>query len=496
MPASKLIGKSLIVDSSAKNRQVLINLFTHWGSKDIDEANTADTAIANISLAEDSKVPYDFVITSASMQRDGAPLAEYLVNTHGSRVIHLADDKDLPIAEHPLLHCLNKPISQVQLYQCIKGVSELKSSQAPSPSSGDAHTDMAESEDWHFNGAKLLVIDDNETNRALAAEILTMAGCQCDCREDGLQALEAVQAKKYDVVLMDIQMPVMDGLTAARAIRALGGEYTDLPIIAMTAHALTRDREKSFAAGMNAHVTKPIDTDILFSTLAQWIKVSSEAPAKLNQQSESAEQEPIPDLPGFDLHASLERVRGNWKLLKKLLIDFGRIHQDAFATLSQYLSDNDLEKAKVLTHTIKGSGANMGAMALSAAAAAIESSCKKNHRDEAIEYLETFKDVFTQVMTSIGTLVAITDENDVATEEFQDSNTVDNGAIYSELTQIQKYLNTDLGMAQDGLKSLKQLCSKSMYLEKVTKLEVAFQNFDMTLVSDEISQWLVDISQI
>lgn len=493
------MGKALIVDSSATLRRALMHIFSHWG-EDIHEADSAEAALADLDLNQGTNHPYSIVITSDSLNYSGTLFAEHLLNhsDHGRlKIIYFSSNGSPRISAHPSLRQFSFPVSQAKLYQCLRGRTDIE---LPQASRAYAETEAVESdtapnEDWSFHGAKLLVVDDNETNRALAAEILTMVGCECDWCEDGLRALEAVQAKDYDVVLMDIQMPVMDGLTAARAIRALGDKYTDLPIIAMTAHALTTDREKSFAAGMNAHVTKPIDTDVLFSTLSQWISSSPQIRPEADQQTALPEQDTIPNLPGIELKDSLERVRGNWTLLKNLLIDFGRIHKQAFEELSRYLSENDLEKAKSLSHTLKGSGANIGTIELSREAAAIEAACQENDQAKAITLLESFASAFRQAMNSIATLNTEEDESSDKPKGFNNSATIDTASIRQALKHIQDHLNTDLGLAQDGLKSLRKLCEEPTHAEKVTKLEVTFQTFDLELANDEIIQWLADISE-
>ncbi|MDR2406441.1 MAG: response regulator [Deltaproteobacteria bacterium] len=128
-------------------------------------------------------------------------------------------------------------------------------------------------------GAKILLVEDNEVNQLVASKILGNAGMQVSIATDGAKAVEMVQKDKYQLVLMDIQMPVMDGLTATKKIRELG--YTDLPIVAMTAHAMSSDRELSLQAGMNDHVNKPINIAELFNTLVKWIQPNAMNPKKV-----------------------------------------------------------------------------------------------------------------------------------------------------------------------------------------------------------------------
>ena len=189
-----------------------------------------------------------------------------------------------------------------------------------------------------LEGARVLLVEDNELNQQVAMEILAGAGMIVSLAGNGQEALDAVQANRYDAVLMDVQMPVMDGYTATRIIRR-DLRFKDLPIIAMTAHAMAGDQEKSAAAGMNDHVTKPIDPKQLYAVLARWISASpppaeeTRAPEMIPPDADgkalddsapiSAEAQPFPDaLEGFDLMAGLSRLQGNKALYRKLLTGF------------------------------------------------------------------------------------------------------------------------------------------------------------------------------
>jgi PAS domain S-box-containing protein len=126
----------------------------------------------------------------------------------------------------------------------------------------------------HLKGKEILLVEDNEVNQIVASGILRKAGLTVKVAGNGLKAVEMIQAEPFDLVLMDIQMPEMDGLEAAKTIRALGGQYSTVPIVAMTAHAMSGDKELSLQSGMNAHVNKPIDVKELFSTIAKWLPAS------------------------------------------------------------------------------------------------------------------------------------------------------------------------------------------------------------------------------
>jgi HPt (histidine-containing phosphotransfer) domain-containing protein len=181
---------------------------------------------------------------------------------------------------------------------------------------------------------------------------------------------------------MDVQMPVMDGYSATQAIRNLKPEIRSVPIIAMTAHAMAGDADKSLQAGMNDHVTKPIDPDRLFATLQKWIKPHGNR-ARIQpvlvevKPSESAGDPPREDalpesLPGFDLRAGLKRLGGNRRLYRKLLLDFAADYIGAAADIREAVAAGDFERAHRLVHNLKGLAGNLAATELQAAAVNLE----------------------------------------------------------------------------------------------------------------------------
>jgi CheY-like chemotaxis protein len=265
-----------------------------------------------------------------------------------------------------------------------------------------------------IRGARILLAEDNEINQQVAKEILEGAGLVVSLADDGRQAVNMVKENHYDAVLMDIQMPVMDGYQATKAIRKWEGgmrnkigkdtdsksEIRDpkskiegLPIIAMTAHAMAGDEEKSLQAGMNGHVTKPIDPDHLFATLQKWIQPTDKhAPirpaATLGAKEaviETVSQKPeLPDsLPGFDLAEGLNRLQGNQKLYRKLLLDFGAKYTAVTAEIRNALNNGDLKQTHSLIHNLKGLAGNLAASELQAAAVEMEKLVKGDQKKAA-----------------------------------------------------------------------------------------------------------------
>jgi PAS domain S-box-containing protein len=229
-----------------------------------------------------------------------------------------------------------------------------------------------------IQGARILLVEDNEINQQVAKEMLEKAGFVINIAEDGQQAVTAVEKESYDLVLMDIQMPVMDGYEATKAIRN-NPQFKDLPILAMSASAMTQDREESLSVGMNDHVAKPIELQQLFAALLKWIKPGEREvnPGIRQKDLGNREEVDLPDeLPGINIKTGLSRVGGNKKLYQDLLIKFHRDFQDNTEQISKALDEKDKELAQRLAHTVKGVAGNIGAEDVQMAAEVVETNIK------------------------------------------------------------------------------------------------------------------------
>jgi two-component system sensor histidine kinase/response regulator len=253
-----------------------------------------------------------------------------------------------------------------------------------------------------IQGASILVAEDNEFNQQIAVELLTDAGFKVEIAENGRKVIEMLDKRLYDIVLMDMQMPVMDGVTATREIRK-DERFKDLPILAMTANVMDTDIEKCREAGMGDHIGKPIDPDELFAKLLKWIKPRQidetqetiappeKAPEAEKEKPTPAKQGDLPDIPGLDTNLGLKRVMGKkafyLDMLKKYIDNQGQ----APVQIRQSLDADDYGTAERQAHTAKGVSGNIGATELQGMAAALEKAIKeKSPRDEIGALLETF----------------------------------------------------------------------------------------------------------
>jgi CheY-like chemotaxis protein len=336
----------------------------------------------------------------------------------------------------------------------------------------------------HIRGACVLLVEDNEINQQVAREIIEGAGLNVDLATNGQEAINAVKENSYDAVLMDVQMPVMDGYTATKAIRKWEGgmrnEGNDpIPIIAMTAHAMAGDKEKSLQAGMNDHVTKPIDPDDLFAALLRWIGPGErEASGVVAPERSRKETEPFPDeLPGISIASGLKRVGGNKKLYRKLLSQYRASQEDAVEKIRAALQGGDVETATRLAHTVKGVSGNLGAEALYHVSAALEKAIKEGDGDSLDEQIETFASHLQPVMEGIKALEKKRSGGDEPEMPTGDG-TVDREAVKVLLQEMAQLLDSDLIEAMNRLEALRQHLRHSEVREAFEQLEGYVEGFD------------------
>jgi CheY-like chemotaxis protein len=236
-----------------------------------------------------------------------------------------------------------------------------------------------------INGARILLVEDNELNQEVATELLRDAGFVVDLVENGRIALDKISSAEYDIVLMDMQMPVMDGVTATREIRKQE-RFRDLPVVAMTANAMQGDRDRCFAAGMNDHIAKPIEPEDLWKALLKWIKprYSTSAAAEANSLAMQDTVLP-PAIDGLDMANGLRRVLGKKPLYLSMLRKFVAGQKSVIEEILMALEDNDWDTAERLAHTHKGVAGNIGATSLQQLAENLETAIRERCPREEVD---------------------------------------------------------------------------------------------------------------
>jgi CheY-like chemotaxis protein len=264
-------------------------------------------------------------------------------------------------------------------------------------------------------GAEILLVEDNEINQQVAGELLEQAGFHVEIANHGQEAIDKLQEKTYDCVLMDVQMPIMDGYTATRKLRE-DGRFSEVPILAMTANATVEDRQLSLDAGMNDHIAKPINPQILFGALLQWIPHGErELPESLQDAVSEADQAVLPDLPGIDTRDGLERLGGNVGSYLRLLQKFADNQQEAIAAIKQAFAGGDGEQSVRLAHTLKGVAGNIGAAQLQESAAELEATLKAGPADLPASLLDGTGKELDRVIGLIRKATGDDEKSDAAT---------------------------------------------------------------------------------
>lgn len=329
----------------------------------------------------------------------------------------------------------------------------------------------------HIKGAHVLLVEDNAINQLVAMEILKKAGIVVSVANNGEEAVTMFKQFAYDAILMDVQMPVMDGFAATRAIRGIESEMplrherpdvgsqngvvekrdrpAEIPIIAMTAHAMKGDREKCISEGMNDYVTKPIDIDKLFKVLGRWMRKDvktvspDEGPAGIEV---SAPEEDLPrGLPGIDMESALRRLDGNKRLFKDLLLEFKRDYAGVLDDLRGALRIGDIEAAQRIAHTIKGVAGNLSAKDLMAASGSLEIGI----RDGNMEDMDLLMERFEQGIHVIFDAAQLLEDKEGRTVQ-ADKTHMETPTLANELNKLAGMLRAQDMDAEDCLESVKQ----------------------------------------
>ncbi|MBC9249740.1 diguanylate cyclase [Pseudomonas alcaligenes] len=384
--ADELLGmRVLVVDDNASAREILSGMARNFGLE-VDVAEGGSMALRMLAEAGTRQLPYDLVLMDWKMpEMDGMEtvrrmrLANPECTPSVIMVTAFGREEAREVAEQygvllPVV--LTKPVTPSTLLEAIgvvlgKGV---QSDTRASERSGQSSSAMAS-----LQGARLLLVEDNELNQELARELLESAGVQLSLAWHGQEALDILGADSaFDGVLMDCQMPVMDGYTATRKIRQQA-HFSALPVIAMTANAMEGDRERALACGMNDHISKPLNIDSMFITLAKWIHPgagrATATPADMRLASSALDGLPA-QLPGIDLAAGLATCMGKAELYLRLLRKFRASQADFAAAFQAARSDAEASAAARVAHTLRGTAGNLGARELASAAAALEQACQ------------------------------------------------------------------------------------------------------------------------
>jgi Amt family ammonium transporter len=396
----------LAVDDNATNLDVLSSQLSNWNFE-VETASNGQAGLEMLYHFATAGKPFDLAILDMDMpEMNGLEVARTVKSSSrlkGTALILLTSMSNLPgdpnLKKEEFAACLTKPVRQSELLDVIvsafpAAAKSGRKSRAGDPSAGATNNGPLK---IIYQDAKILLAEDNEINQEVAREILSIAGCNITIAEDGRLALEAVQKEHYDIVLMDCQMPEMDGFTATKQIRELekqGGVFarygTRLPIIALTANAIKGDRELCLAAGMDNYLTKPIEPKQLVELINSILSVAphdkaapaplpstEQAPADQEPEAPRAPQEIVSTAPEdsrspIDIPALLQRCMGKEDFVQRILQKFKVKALKDLEELEEYVRNTDAQKIAFVAHGLRGTAANLCADGLRQAAFELE----------------------------------------------------------------------------------------------------------------------------
>ena len=465
----------LVVDDNANAREILSSMLASLGLR-VDQAGGGETAIALLQDADeydpyklvlmDWKMPgMDGIETTRTIQGE-AGLNEIptviMVTAYGrEEAIQASLDVDLS-------GFLTKPVTPSNLFDAIMlamGRGEAADSRA------HEHVHEVSSDIEKLKGAKVLLVEDNEFNQELAMELLTSNGLFVQLANNGREALEILEQEIFDGVLMDCQMPEMDGYEATRKLRKIP-EMVDLPVLAMTANAMAGDREKVLAAGMNDHIAKPINVGDMFATMANWITPSQPLADTANPEfAAKPEVLSIPDIAGVDTEIGLKVSQNNAKLYRKLLSKFRESESDFVSRYQHSLESGNFEEQERFAHTLKGLAGSIGAMGVQTAAADLEKASRDKVSEESLrELLAKLDEALSPVLDGLGIF-----DRDKAQSK---AGVLDTEQLKSLLGQLRELVEDDDTDAIEIIGELEELPGIQAHSVLIKKLSNAVINYE------------------
>ncbi len=480
VPRPDLRGRRvLVIDDNPQARAVVANMLESMTFV-VHEAPSGMEGIEMVRHAAETGEPYEIAFVDWQMPGiDGIEtgsriraLANLTVRPQLVMVTAYGREEVLKQAEdNGFANVLIKPVTPSMLFDSAIAVLGADRDKAQETTPGPAR------ELGQLRDARVLLVEDNELNREVALGLLEDAHLSIDSAENGEVAVQMVSARKYDVVLMDMQMPAMDGITATKAIRS-NPQLRTLPIIAMTANVMATDREKCIEAGMNDHVAKPIDPDELFTVLLRWIKprngnsaqsdVAIPSSSPLGPAADSAPE--MPEIAGIDVKAALRRTGGNRLRYEALLRKFAHPSQGAVEEIRSALAAGDVSAAARAAHSLKGAAANLGAAALAEDAEKVEHAIISGK--DAKETLGALTSSQAAVIQAIQSALPAERIAPFAAES------LDPGTIAQPLARLKTLLKHDDGEAADFILEVRPVLSKILTETEITTLADSVGNFD------------------
>ncbi|MGE5314490.1 MAG: PAS domain S-box protein [Acidobacteriota bacterium] len=398
--------RMLIVDDNATNRKVVHHQVLPWGIL-AGFAENARQALELLRSAVRAGTPYAIAALDMQMpEMNGLQLAAAIKADRELSATRLILLTSLGVLDKEELDAvgiettLTKPVRQADLYNAIMSVVTPVPKAAPAPEPESVETDRSE-----FSHIRILVAEDNIVNQKVAKRMLEKLGCSADVVADGLEAVQAVANAPYDIVLMDCQMPEMDGFEATRQIRARETQGRHMTIVAMTANALQGDKERCLESGMDDYISKPVRHTDLLEMIRRWMPAKRETAPQTVTQADVQQQPAAGEAGIIDIKRlhELSAIGGEDEpeLLRVLVTMYLNDSVKRIASIYSSLTAGDLQKLTIAAHTLKGSSGNMGVRLLVPTCSEIESRGKQQTLEGVLELYTKLEHDFSTVKAAL-----------------------------------------------------------------------------------------------
>ncbi|UAA38880.1 response regulator [Paraneptunicella aestuarii] len=486
--------KALVVDDIAISRKVMCDCLS---SLDI-RATTASNgrlAIEEVLRADKENDPYDVVLMDWQMpEMDGISASIEISQQVQGPMPHIlmvsAYDRDEAMGlavNTSISHFLEKPVTRSTLvdtlYSLMRNevlIDDTISNQFSVP---------------NLQTARILLAEDNDINQQVAIEFISDTGAYVEVVHNGQEAIDMARQHKFDLILMDIQMPVMDGLTASRGIRRFA---ENLPIVAMTAHAMEGDREKSLQAGMNDHITKPIDPQELYQILAKWCPVSEEssfvtrkqvghAQVKEENRLDSA-YEALKALNVLKAEEAIARFQGRVSMYMDLVFDFVKGNRETVQEMRSCLSTRNEDTLFRIAHSLKSSSAYIGAVAIKEKAESLERAIK-----DKVAYEDMLHELCSEVKSLIDALEQLVKSEQV-NELGNPKENSEHASLLGLLRQIHPLLRASDFESERLIATMQNMALPDLHVNNVARLAELVDEMEFERAVIYVEEWVTKLS--
>ncbi|NCA69199.1 MAG: response regulator [Sphingobacteriia bacterium] len=503
LPKLDLRGRRVLLVDDNENARLVIGDMLRGMTFVVTTVDSGAAALTELSRAEAAGRPFEVVLLDWQMpEMDGVATAVEIRRRWRSdlpillMITAYGRDELVRVAQEVGIEdILPKPVNPSALFDTLMRLLGAAGELVKPPEDASAAAlDLVA-----LAGGRVLLVEDNDLNQEVAMALLQEGGLLVDLAPDGQVAVRKVREQAYDAVLMDMQMPVMDGLTAAREIRKLP-DREDLPILAMTANAMASDRQRCIDAGMNDHIAKPIDPEELWGKLLLWMRpeaVKTQPTAAMASTETETKPEPEPELqaeaqtaaqsnllqeaiPGLDVCVGLRHAMGKAALYLNLLARFSAGQADAPERIAADLVAGDRARAERRAHTLKGVAAQIGAEELRMVALQLEQAVRDRAAQERIEAL------LSQVAGRVAPLIAAIRARLPQQPSAAQAESTPDHSRWAELREQLAALLGDDDFASEQLLNENEALLRSVLGERFMPIAEAIHDYDFALALDRL----------